>query len=230
MKINGAAGRFAAVITFLIAFAAGCNNFSLLSEFTVGQNGTQVSALTLTPTNPAVRVGSTLNFSAAGGSGPYSYSVQSGGAGGTIYPLSGVYTAPNSVGSGTDTVVVNDAVGATSVATVTIVAASQLIISPLAVTIAVNRSYQFSAIGGVPPYTYRLYPSAVPVPSGLYQAPSTATTTTVRVTDGVGSISDATVTVVAGGPLAISPTTLRFPKTAQLHSRVRAGNRDTHLP
>lgn len=49
---------------------------------------------------------------ATGGTAPYVYSVIPGGAGGTIDPVSGVYTSPNN--TGIDTVEVTDSLGATA--------------------------------------------------------------------------------------------------------------------
>jgi hypothetical protein len=57
----------------------------------------------------AVGLGLQARFLASGGTGPYSYSVQDGGIGGTINSSSGVYTAPNSVG--VDTILAVDSLG-----------------------------------------------------------------------------------------------------------------------
>lgn len=95
----------------------------------------------------------------------------------------------------------------------TIVAASQLLISPAALTISAGNTYQFGATGGVAPYTFSLFTGAGSVTSeGLYTAPSSPSTDIVRVTDSVNSTSDATLTVVSSGPLAISPTTASVPE------------------
>lgn len=51
--------------------------------------------------------GATVPFSASGGTSPYVFSIQAGGAGGTIDPVSGLYTPPGVVGE--DIVVVTDA-------------------------------------------------------------------------------------------------------------------------
>jgi hypothetical protein len=66
-------------------------------------------ALTLLQSAHAMAAGQlTLPFGATGGTEPYAYSVEPGGAGGTINPSTGVYTSPAS-GSGEDTIVVTDA-------------------------------------------------------------------------------------------------------------------------
>lgn len=169
------------------------------------------STVAIYPVVPAVTVGGTVNFTASGGSPAYTYTVLPGGAGGTIDPTTGVYVAP--ISPGTDTVRVTDKVGGISDATVTIVAASQLVISPSTLTIAVGNTYQFGATGGVPPYTFSLFSGGASVSSdGLYTASGSSSTATLRVTDAVNATSDATVTVVSGGPLAISPASAAVPE------------------
>ncbi len=169
------------------------------------------SSIVIAPVAPVVSVGSTINFTANGGSPPYSYSILSGGAGGTIAAATGVYVAP--LAAGTDTVRVTDVYGGVSDATVTIVAASQLIISPATLTISTGNTYQFGATGGVLPHTFsRISGAGNMSAGGLYTAPGSSSVDIVRVTDGAGSTSDATVNVVAGGPLAINPTSAPVPE------------------
>lgn len=73
--------------------------------------------LILSATSLAVGPGITASFQASGGTPPYTYTVGSGGAGGTISPT-GVYTAPAqvaaSVGQSYDIVTVTDVLLATS--------------------------------------------------------------------------------------------------------------------
>lgn len=60
----------------------------------------------------AVGPSMTAFFVASGGTAPYAYSVQSGGAGGTINPLTGVYTSPAALSSDPtqffDTIIASD--------------------------------------------------------------------------------------------------------------------------
>ncbi len=56
-------------------------------------------ALTIGSNATAVGPNITASFLASGGTGPYTYSVRSGGAGGTINSSSGIYTAPATVGA-----------------------------------------------------------------------------------------------------------------------------------
>lgn len=53
--------------------------------------------ITLAQTKTAVAVNITSSFAASGGTEPYTYSVLPNGAGGTIDPLTGKYTAPSTV-------------------------------------------------------------------------------------------------------------------------------------
>lgn len=162
------------------------------------------TALSISPAVAAVEVRHTVSFAAAGGIPPYAYSLAAGG--GSI-SAAGIYTAPSAAGSAA--VTVRDAAGSSSVASVTVVAASPLAISPGTLTLGVGATYQFSAAGGVSPYTFSLYSGTGTVSgSGLYTAPGSVPSNpdTVRVTDAAGSTADASVQVVAGGSVNVSPS------------------------
>lgn len=79
-------------------------------------------AITLSQTATAVAERCKASFSAIGGVEPYTYGVESGGAGGTINATTGAYTAPLSFKSSpfenVDTIVVNDSNGETAKATI----------------------------------------------------------------------------------------------------------------
>lgn len=76
------------------------------------------AALQLLYNSLAVAPNVPIPFSAAGGTTPYSFNVLPGGAGGTIDPVTGLYTAPPTYGS--DTVQVADSLGNTAIARVNI--------------------------------------------------------------------------------------------------------------
>lgn len=81
-------------------------------------------SLALLPSRAALAVGVPLPFIGTGGSGALSYSVVSGGAGGTIGASSGLYSAP--LVTGTDTIRVVDATGAEAFGTVMVGTALEL--------------------------------------------------------------------------------------------------------
>jgi len=81
-------------------------------------------------------------------------------------------------------------------------------ISPAAVSVAEGGTLTFTATGGKPPYSFARVSGtgSIDAGTGLYTAPPTAGSETVRVTDSKGRRSDAAITVTtSGGMLAISP-------------------------
>lgn len=159
-------------------------------------------ALGISPTTLELAVNNVFTFSAAGGVGPYSFSVFSGV--GIINPSTGVYTAPAT--SGVATIHVTDSLGAIASASVTI--NNALLISPLSQTTLINSSITFSQSGGVAPFLYSIIAGtgAIDANTGVYSAPASNGTATVRVTDNLGNISDASVTITTA--LSISPASL----------------------
>lgn len=79
-------------------------------------------SLTFLQTLTAVGPNITSSFAAQGGTPPYAYAVQAGGAGGTINSSTGVYTAPSTVPTNpaqqTDTILATDSLGATGTASI----------------------------------------------------------------------------------------------------------------
>lgn len=159
------------------------------------------NALGINPAAVTLAVNNTKTFSGLAGAPPYTFSIVSGG--GSITSPGGVFTAPAT--SGTAIVQVKDSLNNTAQATVTVNPA--LAISPSSKTIAVNNVFTFSATGGVSPYTYSIVSGGGSINSstGAYTAPASSGSATVRVTDGYGNTSNATVTI--NNALAISPTT-----------------------
>lgn len=88
-------------------------------------------SLILKATHTAVAPGITACFGASGGTGPYTYSVNAGGAGGTINSSSGVYTAPASVNSdpakALDTITVVDSLAASATLSILVGSPLQLV-------------------------------------------------------------------------------------------------------
>jgi hypothetical protein len=83
-------------------------------------------------------------------------------------------------------------------------------IAPTFIALVAGSQTSFAGIGGVPPYAFSVVSGggAIEGTSGLYTAPGSFGTAVVRVTDAIGSHSDADVTVKAA--LAIVPMTKRL--------------------
>lgn len=85
-------------------------------------------------------------------------------------------------------------------------------IEPASTVVPATGRVDFSADGGVPPYTFSIVPpggGTLDADTGLYTAPITAGSSIIRVTDAAGRSSDATVTVQAfASGLALTPITI----------------------
>jgi hypothetical protein len=115
---------------------------------------------------------------------------------------------------GSAEVTVTDSANNTAHAAITITALQPLAITPSLVTIRETETALFVASGGSGGYTYSVYSGAGSIDdpaTGVYTAPAAPGTAVVRVTDGSGGTSDATVTIVPGGPLEISPANAIVP-------------------
>ncbi len=163
------------------------------------------AALAISPASTTITITNSTTFSATGGLAPYVYSISSGGVG-SINASSGVYTAPSSAGSAS--VVVTDSLGNTSTSSVTVNAV--LTLSPSTYTLAVNNTKTFTALGGVPSYSYTVQSGSGTITSGgLFTAAASAGTTVLKVTDSATTTSTATVTINAA--LAASPASFTVP-------------------
>lgn len=89
-------------------------------------------SLTLSQSRTAVAPNVPASFLASGGTAPYTFSVIAGGAGGTINPSTGAYTAPAVAQSdptkAVDTIQVVDSAGSPATATATILVGSALLL------------------------------------------------------------------------------------------------------
>lgn len=192
-----------ALLLLLGILVAACDNFVFYDEFAASAQ--EELPLSLSPANVAVTVTEGVAFAASGGTPAYVFSIASGG--GTIDPQTGYYTAPTSAGAAT--VKVADAAGESAESSVTVVTPSELTIKPETVTVQTEGTYLFSGVGGVTPYTFTLGSSQSGgsiSADGSYTAGGSTGTDTVVLTDGANNQVFASVTVVSGGPLGISPT------------------------
>ncbi len=199
-SINSATGSFTAPVTAGSVVIRVTDSLSNTSD----ANVTVMSSVVISPITLTLAVNNSTLFSASGGLTPYAFSIVSGG--GSVNSGTGAFTAP---GSASTTVLrVTDALGQTSDATITVNAAVS--ISPATVSLAVNNTQVFSAVGGVSPYTYSLVSGggSINSSSGLLTAPAVSGSVTVRVTDALSNTADAVVTV--NPALAISPNTLNL--------------------
>lgn len=191
---------------------AGAGTIIITSTDSVGNTSDATlivnTALAITPATAYVTLDNDFTFDFTGGVPPVTYAVTSGAGTGTIVDATvGTYTAPSTNGSAT--VMVTDALGHTSSATVTIY--TGLSISPISITMGINLTQTFTGAGGVGARTFALSSGtgSIDSVSGLYTAPSSATTDIVQVSDTIGNVATATITVVSG--LTITPTTLNLP-------------------
>ena len=117
-----------------------------------GALGDQIAktALSIAPTAGTIADGTTLTFSATGGTPPYTYSVVSGP--GSIDSTTGVFS---SNGGGTVVIRVTDKNKKTSDATITVTPIGLLTLNPSpTINVNVNTTIQFVAVGGTLPYHF----------------------------------------------------------------------------
>jgi hypothetical protein len=197
---------------YVSAFAAllllCCSEFVLYDVLSGAENPAEEpeepEALALRPAVAAVLINGTVNFVGSGGDPDYVFSIVSGS--GAIDAMTGVFTAPGA----TDTTVVQveDAAGATDQSSVSVLAPTTLSIYPSGVTLPVNAEFQFSAAGGIPPFSFsKVSGVGTMSAAGLYDAGAGSGESTVRVADSSGAASDASITVVAAGVLGLNPLT-----------------------
>jgi uncharacterized delta-60 repeat protein len=147
------------------------------------------SSLVISSLLTQMGMNSSFTFVASGGVLPYTFSVLSGG--GTIGLFSGIYTAPDFIG--TTTIMVIDSVGNRTTRTFDIVETLKLNVSSL--IIERTKNYQFVTRGGAIPYSYSTTVGTIVTSSGYFAAPTVPGSGTVTVTDLTGQVASASLTV-----------------------------------
>ncbi|MDR3608268.1 MAG: hypothetical protein P4M08_12935 [Oligoflexia bacterium] len=174
-------------------------------------------ALSLSPSAQTVSPGSSIQFTASGGTAPYYYSVVSGG--GTINSSNGLYTAPSTPTTNCTqnpiSISVEDHAGTVATAQVC-VSVSNLTLTAASSSVATSSTLQFTASGGTPPYTYAVASGIGSINSstGLYTSPGSSGTAQISATDSAGSVSYTTITV--GFTINVPSDTIAINSTVQI--------------
>ncbi|MBX3224761.1 MAG: SBBP repeat-containing protein, partial [Labilithrix sp.] len=154
--------------------------------------------LAITPASPLTAPRGAIAFTAVGGSGSYSWSVDVAASGGTINAASGAYTA-GPTGDTIDTVRVADSVGNSS--TVQIAVGPSLTVTPAGASVIAGESLTFGAAGGSGEgygFTLSTNESGAAVGAdGVYTAGAAAGSDVVTLNDSLGSTAQATITVAS---------------------------------
>jgi hypothetical protein len=168
-------------------------------------------SLTVQQTLTAVAPNITSSFGGVGGTSPYAYSVLAGGAGGSIDPTAGLYTAPpamNNTSPSTlfDTIQVIDSTPVTPI----VATAKIMVATPLFLVADIIQTYMQLAIGRVYLWDQQLFQ---PTDAGLYVAVSmpsakpfgnnqTHDTTTGNLIQSVNMLAQVDIDIISRGPAA----------------------------
>jgi hypothetical protein len=178
-------------------------------EDSVGVIGTTtltvVGLLSVTPASPLTVVPmQSETFTANGGLAPFQWTLQTGGSGGSLTATGnqGTYKA-GALGNSQDSITISDSLGQT--VTITVSVGPGITVTPASSTIAVSGTVQFSATGGSGTgYVWSVQEgSAGSFTGSTYAAASVGGVNTVVVTDSLGNVATATVTVAQ--PLSVLP-------------------------
>jgi hypothetical protein len=181
---------------------------------------TQSSSLvTVTPAAVTVVKGGTLTFTAAGGSGTFTWSVDNTGLASIVLDT-GVFTAGTT--NGTVTVTATDQNGATGTATVTI-SDKTLTILPSTAQVGKQGTQVFTVTNGTAPVFFSINDATVgSMPSNDGAAANTQSTFTAGISTGTATITavdsdgdtvTASVTVVSN-TVTLTPASVALPNTA----------------
>jgi len=200
---NGSNGATIGASTGIYKAGSGSNTVDVVqvTDSLGNRASVQVSVgggLAISPDAPTTSTRGRIEFSAFGGSGSYTWSLEANPSGGSIDPATGHYTA-GSTGNVVDVVRVTDSVG--NARSVDVTVGPSLAILPDARTVLTGAEIAFSGMGGSGEgYVWSIpdnQSGATIDPNGLYKAGEKAGTDTVRLTDSVGNTAEARVTVQA---------------------------------
>ncbi len=176
--------------------------------------------VSLSPATTAVAPRGQVGLIVAGGSGlDFVFSIALNGSGdATVDPNTGVYRA-GQTGLTSDVVRVEDSLGNTATATITI--GEMLAVSPLDVTVPPRGNATFTAAGGAAPYTFEVTQNGsfgrVDDESGAYTAGDTPDCSDkVTVTDANGATFEVSIAIGPGVSLEADVTQVPPGGTAQL--------------
>ncbi|MGO9310237.1 MAG: hypothetical protein ACLQDL_14605 [Spirochaetia bacterium] len=161
--------------------------------------------LTISPPSVTLYTGGGCQFTATGGTPPYTF----GWTGvGSVNPATGVYAAPLFVPGGATVTVTDSAAGTASAAVTVLNLPAMLAISPPSTSVPINGSATFTATGGAGGYQFFLVSGvgSINLLSGQYTAPATAGSAVVQVKNSASATANAAITVYS--PLAVVPTSV----------------------
>lgn len=209
---------------------AGSSTFIVQVSDAASRTATQALTLSVssslditTTTLPAATVGAAYSqqLAAAGGSTPYSWSLDSGSlsAGLTLSAAGVVSGTPTAAGNATFTVRVTDAASRTATQTLTLAVTASLDITTTtlpAATVGTSYSRQLEADGGTAPYSWAVVTGTLPAglslnSSGVLSGTPTSAgspTFSVRVTDAASRTDTQALTLTVNASLGISTTAL----------------------
>lgn len=200
------------VVAGLMLYLANCNSSNKGSSNPLGPAGppsAQVAKISLSPSVASVDKNATLKFSAIGGTGAYTWTVNNATLA-SIVASDGTFIAGNT--SGTVVVTATDSLGAKGNANI-FISAKGLTVTPANAQVlgvlGTSGTQTFTSTG-TSPFFWTLSNSAIGsigTTTGIFTATLVTGTGTVSVVDSAGNIGAATVTVLSPSAMALSPST-----------------------
>jgi len=186
---------------------------------------TVTAGVSVSPASASTSPRGSTGFTAAGGSGSFTWSLATNASDGSINATTGAYTA-GPTGGVTDVIQATDSLGNTATASVAVTAGVS--VSPSSASTTPRGSLSFSATGGSGTgFTWSLATNAsggsINATTGAYTAgPTGGVTDVVRVTDSLGNTALRSVTVTAG--ISISPASATVARKGRLTFSATGGS------